>query len=40
MIDRMSENRDKPSGKRMNSQNAYGREAPYSRAPNENNMQS
>ena len=31
MIDRMSENRAKPSGKRMASQGAYPRQAPYSK---------
>jgi hypothetical protein len=39
MIDRMSEDKPKASGKRMSSHNAYSRAAPYSLIQNENHMQ-
>merc|ERR1712127_883855 len=41
LIDRMSENREKPSGKRMNSQQAtVNRETPYSRGSYQENIAS
>jgi len=39
MIDRMSEDKPKASGKRMSSHNSYSRAAPYSLIANENQMQ-